>query len=348
MNNTVSAIRRLVWAAVIGAVVLLAACGSGEAPRAASIEALTGTPVVTGLDRPTQLFVDEEAGAWYVAQLAGGENAGSGEVVRIDPTDLDAEPVVVLGDLDKPTGVAVFGGRVWVMERNRLSHSALDGSNTTVVLEEMVFNGRSQGTLTVDGDRLLFDTSGKLSVRTDEPVDPSVSSGVLWAIDNAGEISAVASGFKHAYAHTRAPDGTLWSTEMSDGSFDGQRAQDELVAIREGADHGWPRCVGDNRPVVEFDAGPADCADVPRSQALLGISSTPTSVVVAPWDPATLLVSLWVDGEVVAVTADPDAAPTEPVVVYGDAENPQHLAIDGDRVLLVEHTAGRIVSLQPG
>ena len=150
--------------------VLAAGCGSDE-----PVEPFAAVVVVDGLDRPTQLAVTDDA--WFVAQLNGAEDDGTGQVLRLDPGDLDAAPVVVLDGLTKPTGVAVFAGELWVMEERRLTRGPLDGSDREVVVENLAFNGRSEGTLTVDGDRLLFDTSGTTR-RT--PTSAGESPGVTW------------------------------------------------------------------------------------------------------------------------------------------------------------------------
>ena len=323
---------------VIAALMLLAAgCGPDDGAGAYAI-----TVVVGGLDGPTQLAVTDDA--WFVAQLNGAENDDSGQVLRFDPDDLDAAPVVVLDGLEKPTGVAVFAGALWVMEERRLTRSSLDGSNRTVVVADMASNGRSQGTLTVDGDRLLFDTSGTKRLPPGPSGSPVENSGVLWAVDAEGVVTNVAWGFKHAYAHVIGSDGRLWTTEISDGTFDGAPASDELVAVRESTDHGWPVCVGDNRAVEA--AGVTDpCAGVPRSHALFGPGATPTGLAVSPWDPSRLFVALWVDATIVEVDLDA-VAPVTPVVVTTELDRPQHLVVDGVRLLATDHGAGTIVAIE--
>lgn len=307
---------------------------------------LPGTVVVAGLDGPTQLAVGDD-GEWYVSLLAGAENDSTGQVVRLDPDDLSADPVVVIDGLDKPTGVAVFADQLWVMERRRLTRGPLDGSERTVVVDDMAFNGRSQGSLTVDGERLLFDTSGSLS-RLDEVVgSPQSASGVLWSVDANGEILPVATGFKHAYAQTRSSDGTLWTTELADGRYDDLPAPDEVVAVVEGADHGWPTCVGDNRPVVEFGGTAESCASVPRSHVLFELGATPTSIVVAPWDDDRLIVALWNRGEVVSMPIAEPVTAANSMVVFDGAARPQHLVVDEGRVLLTDFASGQIFALQP-
>ncbi|MDY7104349.1 MAG: PQQ-dependent sugar dehydrogenase [Actinomycetota bacterium] len=328
------------------AVMLIVGCSDGG-DRPDRAETLVSEVVATGFVGPTQLSVGGDGG-WYLSQLNGGENDENGQVLRLDPDDLGAAPQVVLDGLDKPTGVAVFAGDLWVMERRRLSRFALDGSDPRVIADDMAFNGRSEGTLTVDGDHLLFDTAGNRNDAPDLDGTPQTSSGTLWQVDADGTIEALATGFKHAYARARSDDGTLWTTEIADGSYDGTPAVDEVVAVTPGADHGWPACVGDNRPVDEYGGTEESCAEVPGSQATFEVGATPTSIVVAPWDPDQLLVTLWVSGEVVSIPADPDAAPAEPTVVFDEVERPQHLTVDGDRVLLVDHDGGRILALTPG
>ncbi len=321
---------------VVAAALLAVSCSADD------VEPFAIETVVDGLDRPTQLAVTDDA--WFVAQLNGGEADAVGQVLRLDPAELAAAPEVVLDGLAKPTGVAVFAGELWVMEERRLTRGQLEGGARTVVVDEMAFNGRSQGTLTVDGDRLLFDTSGSERTGTGPGGTPADNSGVLWSVDADGTITNLGWGFKHAYAHVRDEGGVLWSTEMSDGRFDGVRAADEIVAVVEGANHGWPACVDDNRPVLESGVD-APCDGVPRSQTVFDPGATPTGLALAPWDPTRLVVALWVEQRIVSVSTDPADAGTEPTLVTDALDRPQHLVVDGDRLLVTDHEAGTIVAI---
>ena len=319
-------------------VVLAAGCGDDDPAGAYRLDT-----IVRGLDGPTQLALTDDA--WFVAQLNGGESDGTGQILRLDPDDLGAEPVVVLDGLQKPTGVALFAGELWVMEERRLTRGPLDGSARTVVVDEMAYNGRSQGTLTVDGNRLLFNTSGTTRRPPGPDGSPVEVSGALWAVDASGSITSVAWGFKHAYAHVVDRAGTIWTTEMSDGSFDGAPAADEVVGVRAGSNHGWPSCVGDNRPVAE--SGVADpCAGVPRSQATFDPGATPTGIAVAPWDAERFVVALWVEGRIVQLSRSTSDAPAEIELLTDELRRPQHLVRDGDRLLVTDHEAGTIVAIE--
>jgi hypothetical protein len=103
--------------------------------------------------------------------------------------------------------------------------------------------------------------------------------------------------------------------------------------------------VGDRVAVEQYGGTPERCATTPRSIALFPPGSTPTSVAVAPWDPDVLLVSLWVDGEVVAVDTSLPDPPVEPVAFLTGIDHPQWLLADDDRLLVVDFGGGRILAV---
>ena len=340
--------RRLVIALVAVAALALGACGDAapELPPGITVaDGLSITVYAEGFDRPTQLTRTAD-GDLLVAELAGGENDASGRLLLVDGDDLD-QRTVLQTDLDKPTGIAVTGDQVWIMERERLAVTTIEpGAPVETIAGDLPNNGRSQGTLTVSPDgQLLFNTSGRK-----RGAERTAGSGILWSVDPTSPTAAppteIAQGFKHAYAHTFTADGQLWSIEMTDGNFDGERAGDELLAIQPGDDAGWPFCVDDNRPVVEFGGTPERCEAVPRSHALFGPGATPTDIVVAPWDPGTFLVALWIPGTVVSVPVEPSGAPYAGEVVIDGIESPQALLVDGDQVLVVDHETGAVFALR--
>jgi glucose/arabinose dehydrogenase len=318
---------------------VLAGC---DAPTVDGVTVPAGFEVeelVTGLVGPTQAVVGGD-GRLVVAQLAGGEREGTGQVVRLDPDD-PADRDVLADGLLVPTGIAVVGDQLWIMEQRTLTRRPIGGGPVDVVAGDLPYNGRSNGTLTVlDDGRILFDTSG--SIRGGEVVE---GSGRLWTVTDDGPPEVLASGFKHAYAHVVDRDGVLWTTEIGDGRYDGERPPDELLAVSPGLDHGWPRCIGDNLPVAEFGGTEAGCRDVPRSHAVFEAGATPTSVAVAPWDPDTLLVALWNLGLVVTVPRAAADGPVEAVPFIEGIDHPQHLVADGDRLLVVDHGGGRIIAV---
>lgn len=332
----------LVFTVLALGVAVSTACGRGE--DSGTTQVADGlTVVVDGLDGPTQMIEGPDGRLW-VAQLAGPENAGRGEVVAIDPEEPSRRQVLLDG-LDKPTGIAVLDGALWIQQPTSLLRAPLDLTappaqvdTPEVVLDDLPNNGRSQGTLTVTPDgTLLYETSG--ARRGSDSVE---GSGILWELDpdDPGTPRVRARGLKNAYARTLLPDGRLVLTDVLE-PLPGVAAEDEvnvLAADGGNADFGWPRCVGDRQPVVDLGVGEADCQDTAAPIALLGTGSTPTSVVLSPWDPDQLLVARWNAGDVVMV---PLAGGT-PQVVIDALEHPQHLLVVDDHVLVTDHATGTI------
>lgn len=338
---------RLLRCAVAGVLsVLLAACGANDR-SVEGVEVVGGFSVevaVDGLNGPTQ--IDLVDGRLIVAELNGSEGGGTGRVLSIDLGD-PTDRVVLVDGLTTPTGVAVDGDLLWVMEQRRLTVGPLDDpADRAVVLDEMPFNGRSEGTLTaVDGGGILYDTSGSRDAATPDVL--RAGSGTLWflASPNA-EPEQFATGFKHAYAHVGAADGQWFVTEISDGQLDGDSPPDELMIVAEGGDFGYPRCIGDRVPVAELGATDATCASTPRSHAVFAPRSTPTSVAIAPWDRAVVLVALWNEGTIVSLpTEPPESEPYPGELFISGLDHPQHLLADGDRLLVVDFDGGRILTV---
>lgn len=340
-------VARALAAVLALALVATAACGDDETTAdrppvgAGPVDVPDGfdvTEVADGLSGPTQV-VAEDGGTLLVAQLNGPEDGGEGQVVRLDPAS-GAEPLVLFDGLDTPTGVAVWEDEIWVMERRRLSHGPLSGGSLEVELDDLPFNGRSEGTLTTtpDGD-LLYLTSGAVEEREVVP-----GSGALWSLAPGGQPEVVAGGLKNAYAHTFDADGTLWATEVAEGTDGTDLIPDEVVRVEEGQDQGWPACVGDRTPDARFGGTEDVCADAPPSQALFEAGATPTSLVVAPWDPDLLVVALWGEGRVVTLPRGGEG-PVEVTTFLEGLTRPQHLVVVDDRLLVADHESGRIVSV---
>ena len=330
------------FAATVAALLMFTACAADETPIAEGVTVPDGFEVVEvfdGLSGPTQISTGLD-GTLLVAQLNGSENDEAGQVLVVDLEEGTTE--VLYSGLDKPTGVALLGNEVYVMERDRLSVGSLDAGSLEVIVDELPTNGRSEGTLTVTpGQTLLFNTSG--SIRDGEVVEDS---GQLWELRSGETPEVFATGFKNAYAHHVDSSGQVWVAEISDGSFDGAPADDEVIVVTAGDDGGWPRCVGDRVPVEEFGGDQQLCADTAESLAIFEPGATPTSVAVAPWDDRQLLVALWNEGRVVAIDLD-GGRPAPAETMLEGLEHPQHLLVVGEDVFVTDPDAGRILSVGP-
>ncbi len=322
----------------IGAGVVVVAAMSERSSRRSSDTTAAASPstptvIVSGLDGPTQ-FTDGP-GVWLlVAQLAGDEDAKTGEVLAVDPSS--KRRLTLLTGLDKPTGVAWLNGFIWVMERRRLIRAEWGGAGTKpgpteVLVDNLPFNGRSEGTLTDTPDnRILYETTGSISGGV-----VVADSGTLWVFDPLTKTSTkVGTGLKNAYAHVFATDGRLFTTEIGDNIEQAPVEEINEVAYAgpgtKATNFGWPVCAGDTT-----------CAGVTSPLATFDRNSTPTGIAL---DTTYAYVSLLVTGEIRRVKLS-DGTQT---VLRTALEGPHTVLRRSDGTLWIsEHFGGRIVSVQP-
>lgn len=246
-----------------------------------------------GLLGPTQMIVGPDGRIW-LAQLSGEENAGTGQVIALEADDPERRQVL-LENLFKPTGIEFLDDGLWIASGRDLLRATLgaDGqlAQPETVLEDLPFNGRSNGTLTVSPDgRLIYETSGSRQGNV-----AAEGSAALWELDPAHpqEPRLIAGGLKNAFGHTFDELGRLWATDVADDPVNGGPPPDELNLIVAGADYGWPACFGDREPATNYGGTEAACAATRPAVAVFPARSTPTSVAISPWEADVLLVALW-------------------------------------------------------
>jgi len=321
---------------------ILSGCARSELPIPLGVNVPEGFQVGifdSGFNGPTQMITGMD-GHILIAQLAGEENAGVGEVIALQP-DSGAKRVVA-ADLFKPTGIALADGALWIATGQNLLRAILteEGKVETVetVLSGLPFNGRSNGTLAVTPEgHLVFETSGNRLDRSAEE-----GSAALWILDPADPTNprVLATGLKNAYGLVFDPLGRLWATEIADDPVNGEPPPDELNLILPGADFGWPRCFGFRKPAYNYGGSESGCMQTRAPVAIFPPHSTPTSVAISPWEENTLLVALWGPTgpsvvRVKYVEAGDDVIAQEVTLFITGLEHPQHLLVLEDRSLLV-------------
>lgn len=294
------------------------------------------TLVMAGLDSPTQFALSDDGWVWMV-QLAGGETSGTGQLVAISVES--GEQRILAEELFKPTGLALLDKQVWLMAGSELWHAPITGAGAIGTLEKVVelpSTSRSSGTLTVLPDgKLLYVTSGP------DDEDLSLGEGRLWTIDpkNPAEPENIGVGFAMPYAHTLDESQRLWVVNMTEDIIAGEVPPDALFMVDMASTAEGVPCYYYYDLKDEYPDGKAPdfCESANGPVVFFPPHSTPTSIVVSPWEPNTLLVSFWIAGEVVRVPIDSVdgnmSATWEPFI--SGMVNAHHMTVLKDGTLLV-------------
>ena len=305
------------------------------------------TIVVKGLIAPTQMIPGPDGWLW-VAQLAGGENEGVGQILAVSPAT--GEKRVLLRGVYKPTGIAIIDDTLWISSgADILRAHIIDATHvglTEVAVDDLPNNGRSNGTLTnTPTGGLLYATSSP-NLEEDQ-----MHSGWLWEL-NPADIAhprPLATGIALAYAHTFDVQDRLWVTNVTNDIIDNKVPPDSLDLVL------W----GESTALQCFyypelaapESLPDMCVHTREPAAFFPPHATPTGVVASPWETDTLLVALWVAGEIVRVPvhmAGDNAQGKWESFVSGFG-NPQHLLVLDDGSLLVsDHGTGVIYRITHG
>ncbi len=319
-----------------------------QAPDLTLPEGYSASLVASGLRGPTQMILGPDGRLW-LAQLGGAENAGAGQVLALSSGTGERE--VLLDNLFKPTGIALLDGYLWIASGRDLLRAPLAAGGGVgaleTVLRDLPFNGRSNGTLTVTPEGgLLFETSGR---RQGDAAQPG--SGVLWRLKptDPANPQPLATGLKGAYAHAFDSAGRLFTTEIGDDSVNAQAPPDELNLVVEGADYGWPRCYGNQRPALNYGGTPEICRRSRAPLVTFAPHTTPTGLMASPFEDGVLLVALWgpVDAGVVRVAYSVDGVEEEDAVgeietFISGLQNPQHLLATPEGLLVSDFGRGMI------
>ncbi|MBW3536886.1 MAG: PQQ-dependent sugar dehydrogenase [Actinobacteria bacterium] len=266
--------RRSVWAPLF---VVLAAC-SPDAPAPESTETTEGpaTPVEPPVEpaEPVQLATHDIATdldtVWAIAFTPDGSlhfTERSGRLTRMDPTaegtqfrrvdSLQVDGVVETGEAGL-MGLAIDeAGRRFVMytaERENRIVRLDDGGSQTVLVDGIVAGTNHDGGRLIFGpDDMLYATTGDAG-NAERARREGLNGKVLRIDPNSGEHEVFTTGHRNPQGLCFSPSGKLFSTEH------GPTGGDEVNALEEGADYGWPDSSGTGIVNYTPAVAPAGCA----------------------------------------------------------------------------------------
>ena len=250
--------RFILRAAIVAAAAAVAAAGAAAkspppAPKAAG--GRTVTVVARGVPTPTafavlagRLFVSGYGDEYHANVLGGLYVLGGGKAVRVpgSPAHVNGIAAAGNGTLYLSTGPAILAVSGWDGRRFRTTRVIATGPEGYAT-----FNG-----LAVGPDGLIY-----VGANPDTP-DPNYATNFLTVDPASGTISVVATGIRQPWQPLFLPGHALpLVSDLNQDDLGPKRPPDYVIAIKQGANYGYPTCPADTsscvnyaRPFVQFAA----------------------------------------------------------------------------------------------
>lgn len=171
--------------------------------------------------------------------------------------DGKADRTVVLKDgLDKPHGLAIKDGKLYVAELKSVTSFDYDSQNLKLAGQKHIVDlpgGGRHNTRTIG-----FGQDGKLYVSVGSTCDVCVEkderNGSILQVDvQSGQSRVFAKGLRNSVFLTLNPEnGKIWATEMGRDFLGDNLPPEEINIIEDGGDYGWPYCIGDRVVDTKF------------------------------------------------------------------------------------------------
>ncbi len=185
---------------------------------------------------------------------------GSGKIIALPDKNNDNasdQTKVILAGLNGPHGLAFFGGKLFVAEKDKLIRYNWDEANLTATKDKFLFNLPPVGLHVTRS--LVFDDKGTMYISVGSTcnvcVEKDPENASILISDSDGKIPQVfAKGLRNSVFMTLNPNTKdLWATDMGRDSLGDNIPPDEINIIHQGADYGWPYCYSDKIHDTNFD-----------------------------------------------------------------------------------------------
>jgi glucose/arabinose dehydrogenase len=203
-----------------------------DVPRGFRAEVYAG-----GLKHPTAMAWGPD-GLLYVSQDVGN-------VVTLRP--LSKRPRLFLDALETPLGLAWQGRKLFVSARGRLEVVRLDGRRAAArktVVSNLPYGLHQQDNVLVGRDGRVYLGSGSTCDACAE--DDPRSATILSMLPSGRDLRIVATGLRNPFGLAFEPEtGRLYASVNGRDDLpdpESREPAEMLVAVKRGADYGWPRC----------------------------------------------------------------------------------------------------------
>lgn len=182
------------------------------------------------------------------------------------------EKTIVAERLNKPHGLAVHNGKLYIAETDAVAVYEYDGKETNRKKVIDLPGGGNHFSRTIG-----FGPDGKLYVSIGSSFNVCVEkdirrASILVANPDGSDLKVFASGLRNSvFFIWRGSD--MWATEMGRDLLGDDLPPDEINIIREGGFYGWPTCYGKQ----SCDSSVASYIDLQAHSAPLGLAFIPES-----------------------------------------------------------------------
>jgi glucose/arabinose dehydrogenase len=206
-----------------------------QGPEAAAIHVPAGfraTVWARGLDHPTAMAFGPD-GQLYVTEDVG-------DIVIAKPGS--TAPKLFHGGLRTPLGLAWKDRTLFVAEQGRMEAFGLR-SGRRLVVGNLPFGRHQQDAVVAARDGRLYFGSGSTCDACVEKNPRSAT--ILSVLPNGKSLRIVAHGLRNPYGLVADPrTGKLYASVNGQDELGDNEPAETVVAVRQGANYGWPRCWG--------------------------------------------------------------------------------------------------------
>lgn len=182
-----------------------------------------------------------------------------GKVVALTDSDYDYKSDIkteILTGLNKPHGLAVNGGYLYVAESDNVSRYKYNPSSMLAGEKEVLFALPDGGrhftrTIRINGDKLY--TSVGSSCDSCIETDPFRAT-ILVSDLNGNNIKVFAKGLRNTVFFDFDSSGRIWGADMGRDNLGDNLPPEEINIIEEGKDYGWPYCYGNKIKDTKFNS----------------------------------------------------------------------------------------------
>lgn len=238
-----------------------------EVPEGFAIEELA-----SGLSGVRTLKIGPD-GQLYAVQ------SDEGRVVRLDPATGGGVTSVV-GDLNRPYGLAFHEGWMYVGERNQIVRFRGPAYETYEVVVPDLPTGGGHWTreIVFGADGMLYVSVGS-SCNVCEEADPRRAAVTRYRSDGSDE-TIVAEGLRNAAGLAVHPgSGAIWASQNERDMLGDDLPVEEINILSDGDHFGWPYCYGDRIPNPEYEDRASVCAGTTSPALGIQAHSAPLGMV---------------------------------------------------------------------